>query len=337
LNYEGARVDTYQKLLLPQTYFGWLNVTPRVGGRYTAYSAPTGPGATTGDVSRWVFDTGAEASTKASRLWPEAQNDFFQVDGLRHIIEPSINYAYIPNPNVYGTNGVPQYDYQFPSLRLLPITMPDYNSIDSIQGENVFRFGLHNKLQTKRDDQMVNLVDWNIYSDWNLHPTTNQSTFSDFYSDLAVKPRSWLTLESLTRYDIQTGDWRMSLSTVTIRPNNTWSWTVGQFYLRSDTSSSPTALGPGNNLFTSTILMRFNENWGFRASQHFEAQTGTMQEQSYAIYRDLRSWTAALVFGVRNSTGSPRDVTVAFTFSLKAAPRYGRGGEVGTPYWLLGG
>ena len=120
LNYEAARVDTYQKLLLPETFFGWLNVTPRVGGRYTYYGTATGPGATTGDVSRWVFDTGAEASAKASRLWPGAQNDFFQVDGLRHIIEPSINYAYIPNPNVYGTNGVPQFDYQLPSLRLLP-------------------------------------------------------------------------------------------------------------------------------------------------------------------------------------------------------------------------
>jgi lipopolysaccharide assembly outer membrane protein LptD (OstA) len=337
LNYEAARVDSYQKLLAPHTFFDWLNVTPRVGGRYTYYGAATGPGANTDDQSRWVFDTGAETSAKASAVWPGVQNDFFEVDGLRHIIEPSINYAYVPNPNVYGTNHVPQFDYQLPSLRLLPITFPDYNSIDSIQGENVFRFGLHNKLQTKREGQVVNLVDWNIYTDWNLHPNTNQSTFSDFYSDLSLKPRSWLTLESLTRYDINGGDWRMSLTTITLRPNNTWSWTLGQFYLRSDMTGSPTALGEGNNLFTSTLLLRLNENWGFRASQMFEAQTGTMQEQSYTIYRDLRSWTAALTVRMRNGNGSPNDTTVAFTFSLKAAPRYGRGTEVGTPYWLLGG
>ena len=97
-----------------------------------------------------------------------------------------------------GTNQLPQFDYQLPSLRLLPIDLPDYNSIDSIQGENVFRFGLHNKLQTKREGQVVNLVDWNVYTDWHLHPNTNQTTFSDLYSDLTVKPRSWLTLESLT-------------------------------------------------------------------------------------------------------------------------------------------
>ena len=100
----------------------------------------------------------------------------------------------------------------------------------------------------------------------------------------------------------------MSLTTVTIRPNNTWSWTVGQFYLRDDLSDSPTALGVGNNLFTSTMLFRLNENWGFRGFHMFEARTGTMQEQDYSIYRDLRSWTAALTFRVRKGVagGSQR-------------------------------
>ena len=337
LDYEAPRADTYQKLLLPHTFFDWLNVTPRVGGRYTYYGATTGPGASTDDESRWVFDTGAEVSAKASRLWPGAQNSLFEVDGLRHIVEPSVNYAYIPNPNVYGTNLVPQFDYQLPSLRLLPITMPDYNSIDSIQGENAFRFGLHNKLQTKREGRVVNLADWNIYTDWYLHPNTNQTTFSDFYSDLVVRPRSWLTLESLTRYDIEDNNLRMSLTTVTIRPNNTWSWTFGQYYLRQDLSGSPTALGNGDNQFTSNFLLRFNENWGLRAAQIFDARTGTIQDQFYSVYRDMRSWTAALTLRKRTNTGNPNDLTVAFTFSLKASPRYGRGSEVGQPYWLMGG
>ncbi len=331
-------MDTYQKLLLPETFFGWLNVTPRVGGRYTYYSTATGPGATTDELNRWVFDTGAEVSTKASRVWPQAENDFFEVDGLRHIVEPSINYAFIPNPNYYGTNVVPQFDYQMPSLRLLPITMPDYNSIDSIEGENVFRLGLHNKLQTKREGQMVSLVDWNVYTDWYVQQNTNQTTFSDVYSDLTLKPRSWLTLESLTRYNVMGGDFRMSLTTVTIRPNNSWAWTVGQFYMQSDLSPSPTALGVGNDLFFSTMLFRLNENWGFRAMHMFEATTGTMQEQDYTIYRDLRSWTVALTVRMRNGvSGSPNDLSVVFTFSPKAVPHYGRGSEIGTPYWLLGG
>ena len=40
---------------------------------------------------------------------------------------------------------------------------------------------------------------------------------------------------------------------------------------------------------------------------------------------------------MRNGGSTPNDFAVAFTFSFKAAPRYGRGSEIGTPYWLLGG
>src|ERR1017187_4232823 len=92
--------------------------------------------------------------------------------------------------------------------------------------ENSFRFGLHNTLQTKREGKVVNLVDWNVYGDWNVKPNTNQTTYSDFYSDLTINPRSWLTLQSQVRYDVQDGFCRMSLTTVTIHPQKSWSWTV---------------------------------------------------------------------------------------------------------------
>ena len=335
LNYSASRADTYQQLLLPETFFSWLNVIPRVGGRFTYYSEANGGGAMTDEQARGVFDTGAEVSFKASRVWPEVQSDFFQMDGLRHIIEPSINYVYAPQPNVLP-NQVPQFDYIMPSLRLLPIDFPDFNGIDSINSENVFRFGLHNKLQTKRQGEVVNLVDWNVYTDWLLKPLTNQTTFSDIYSDLVIRPRSWLTIESLTRYDVEDGLWRMSLTTLTLKPNDHFSWTLGQYYLRTDTSTSPTSLGPGNNLFTSTLYCYLNENWGLRAYQRFEAQDGVMQEQAYSIYRDMRSWTAALTFRVLNNPGSRQDYTIAFTFSLKAFPHFKQGADRTDPSLLWG-
>jgi len=336
LNYAAARADTYHQLLLPETFFGWLNVTPRVGGRLTYYSQSTGPGATTDDLYRGVFNTGAEVSFKASRLWPGIQNKLLDMDGLRHIVEPSVNYVYVPAPNYAGTNQIPQFDYELPSLRLLPIEFPDYNAIDSIDSQNVLRLGLHNKLQTKRHGEVVNLVNWDLYTDWRLRPRSDQSTFADLYSDLTLKPRSWITLESITRYDVSEGQFRLAFHTLTLQPNDVWSWTIGHFYLKDDLSASPLALGQGNNLFTSTIFYRVNENWGLRASQRFEARDGRMEEQSYTIYRDLRSWTAALTFRVRESQTGPQDLSVAFTFSLKAFPRFGLGSDIVRPYLLLG-
>src|SRR5207249_11899417 len=195
LEYSAARADTYHQLLMPETFFGWLNVTPRVGGRFTYYSKASGPGATTDEESRGVFNTGAEVSFKASRVWPGWQSKALEMDGLRHIVEPSINYVFVPSPT-RSTNELPPFDYELPSLRLLPIEFPDYNAIDSIDSQNVVRFGLHNKVQTKRERQIVNLLNWDLYTDWHLRPRPDQTTFADVYSDLAVQPRSWLKLES---------------------------------------------------------------------------------------------------------------------------------------------
>jgi lipopolysaccharide assembly outer membrane protein LptD (OstA) len=334
-NYSSARADTYHQIILPETLFGWLNITPRVGGRLTWYNEATNFVGGTRELYRGVFNTGAEVSFKASRLWSSATNGLLALDGLRHIIEPSVNYVFVPSPN-YAPSQLPQFDTELPSLRLLPIDYPDYNAIDSVDSQNVLRFGLHNKLQTKRAGQVENLLDWDVYTDWRLRPSAGQTTFADLYSDLAFKPRSWIKFESETRYDIADGQWRMALHNLTLQPNDVWNWSIGHFYLRDDFSSSPTALGAGNNLIMSSMFYRLNENWGFRATHNFEARNGQMQEQAYTVYRDLRSWTAALTFRESDNLTGPKDYTVAFTFSLKAHPRFGLGGDAVQPSYLLG-
>jgi LPS-assembly protein len=335
-HYEAGRADTYHQLIMPQTLFGWLNIIPRAGGRFTWYSEATGPGATTDEAYRGVFNTGAEINFKLSRLWPQVQSGWLDLDGVRHILEPSFNYVYVPRPN-YVPSQLPQFDSELPSLRLLPMEFPDYNAIDSIDSQNVLRLGLRNKIQTKRRGAVVNVANWDVYTDWRLQRRSDQGHFADLYSDLVLRPRSWISFESLTRYDVEDGHWRLSLHTLSIEPNEIWSYSISHWYLRDDPQPWPFGFGQGNNLIISSLFLRFNENWGFRATQHFEARDGRMEEQYYTVYRDLRSWTAALTFRVRDNRTGPNDYTIAFTFSLKAAPRFGLGSDTARPYPLLGG
>jgi LPS-assembly protein len=337
-DYAAARADTFHQLLLPWTFFNWLNVTPHVGGHFTYYSSESGPGGTNGEAYRTIFNTGIGASFKASQLWAGATNSLLEINGLRHIIEPSVNYVYVPNPSTPPSQ-LPQFDSQLPSLELLPIQFPDYNNIDSIESQNVIRFGLRNTLQTKRDGQLDNLLDWNLMLDWNLTPNarTNaiflqpQKTFDDLYSDLTFKPRSWISLESQTRYSINSRDLNFTFEQLELTPNDRWSWGLGYWYLRDG------FLGSGDNLITSTMFYRLNDNWGFRATHDFNVQDGRLQQQFYTIYRDMRSWTGALTFRViDDGNGQPKDYTVAFTFSLKANPRYRLGSDTVEPYRLVG-
>jgi len=332
--YSAYRGDSYHQIVLPQTYFGWLNFTPRAGGRFTYYSEAEGPGATTREQTRAVFNTGAELSTKMSRIWTGAQSTLLDVNELRHIFEPSVNYVYVPSPNRLPPR-LPQFDYEIPSLRLLPIDYPDYNAIDAIDSQNVLRITLRNKLQTKREKSIIdNLVNWSLYTDWRIKPRSTQSTFADFYSDLDLKPRTWLTLNSETRFDVYTGIWKEANHTLFLQPNATWAASIGHRYLKDDPTFGPDS---GHNLITTSLYYKLNENWGARISHRFEARDGKMEEQFYTIYRDLRSWTTALTFRLREGRNSRHDdFTVAISISLKAFPRFGLGKDRDHPQSLVG-
>ena len=138
---------------------------------------------------------------------------------------------------------------------------------------------------------------------------------------------------SEVRYDVQEKLWREANHSATLTPGERWSFTVGHRYLREIPGFGPDS---GNNLIYGSIYYRCNENWGVRTRHYFEARDGVMEEQQYSLYRDLRSWTVAFSFRVRESRTGPTDYTVAFTASLKAFPRFQLGQDANNPSLLLG-
>ena len=217
---------------------------------------------------------------------------------------------------------------------LQPVDFPDYNDIDSIDTMNVVRFGLRNILQTKRDGQLQDLVNWNMLLDWRLDPKAGQSTLNDLYSQLSFRPRTWLTLESQIRYDIDGGNLNMAFHQITFAPNNRWSWGLGHWYLRSGVWGNGT--WDESDYLTSTFFYRLDDNWGVRVQHDFDFTTGRLQSQFYTLYRDMRSWTAALTFHVINNLGSQVDYGVSFQLSLKASPSTAVGQDAANPYHLVG-
>jgi LPS-assembly protein len=327
-DYSASRLDTFQQFRMPETLFGWLNVTPNVGGRLTYYGDVYGPAVHTNQQLRAVFNTGMDVSFKASQVFPNVQSSLLDVDGLRHIIEPEVDYVYVPAPT-RSASQVPQFDYQSPSLRLLPIEFPDNNNIDSIGEMDVVRLMLRNKLQTKRDGNIQDLVNWAVYTDWSLTPQTNHP-FSDLYSDLDFHPRNWLSFISSTRYDMSSNRWREAIESIVMQPSPTWSLSLSYDYLINNDPEFQTYTGenlPGHNLISGSFYYRLNENWGVHIAEQYEAQYGGLQQQVYSIYRDLRSWTAALVIRLTEGPGQPTDFSATVTFSLKAFPRFGLGSD----------
>jgi len=323
--YEATRADTWHQIVLPLTMFGWLNLSPYAGGRATYYSDADGPAGTTQETTRSVFNTGAELSFKAARTWPGMSGGWFNLDGLRHIVEPSANYVYVPGPDALPGE-LPQFDFDRPSLRLLPNEFPERNAIDSIDSQNVVRLGLNNRLQTKRDGQVEDWLAWEVYTDWRVNPDSGMEDFSDVWSDLSFSPRHWISLKSQVRWDVYDGKVPLAFTSLTLRPNDIWNWRVGHFYLTDD-NPSPPGWGSGDDVLSSTFYLKLSENWGGRAAHYFNLRASQLQEQSYTVYRDFRSWTGSLSFRVQEQFNGDTEYAVLFAFSIKALPRYSVGDD----------
>lgn len=326
--FAGTRADSYHQLLMPQTFGGWLNVTPRVGARGTYYGEAEGTGTTTSDMGRFAFNTGVEFSTKASRVYPDYKSSLFDADGLRHIIEPSANYVFVPTPNKRPSE-LPQYDYAFTTPRLLPIEYPDYNAIDQIDTQNVVRLSLRNRLQTKRHEQIEDFIDWVAYTDVRLNPDAGQGNVADIFSELQFKPRNWVNFTSELRYDVDDSILRLLNNSVSFTPKSDWRYTLGQYLYLAEPSVSKS---DRTSSLYSSIDYKLNENWSLRASHYYDAKEGRFADQTYMLFRDMRSWTAYIAVRFLKNTGNrDDDFQISFNYSLKAFPKGRTSGSLNDP------
>ena len=311
------RADSFHQLVLPGVLFGWLSVVPRAGGRYTFYSRAPDTASDTNDVSRFVGDLGAAVSFKVSRTWTDVQNERWDIDGLRHIIEPFADYQWVPSPNV-KTNDLFQFDTirdititnseTMPLARYLPLDFPAYNEIDAITRENTLRFGLRQRLQTQRDGQPWDLVDLTCWTDWHLEQNQSEQEFADLFSTLALRPVEWFALDTSTRYDFQDGVLREFNTEARVHEGDLWSIGLGTRFLKDD-----------SNLVSTSVAWRLSRRWVAQVYERFDMQDGQWEEQDYMLRQELHDWYIG--YGFRYATQKGGDEKAFFmTVTLKAFP-----------------
>lgn len=319
-----VRADTFHQIVMPEMLGGWLSVIPRAGIRGDYYSRAPDDGPVQDGVTRVVYDLGTEASFKVSREWDDVHNDWFRVDGLRHILQPFVDYQWVPNPN-QATNDLFQFDSvrdvtllggdSLSLTRYSPLEFPAYNTIDSITAENTLRFGLRQTLQTRRDGQAWNLVDLTGWTDWQIEKSAGQTDFSDFFGTMELRPWRWLSLDTFARYDLEGGVMREFNTEMRVIDTDRWIFGVGTRYLKDD-----------SNLVSADLAYRLTRHWTARVYERYDMEDGTWEEQSYTLRQETHDWFIDYGFrylGRHDQPGVPTqrdEMTVFFSVSLKAFP-----------------
>ncbi|MFH1339152.1 MAG: LPS assembly protein LptD, partial [Candidatus Omnitrophota bacterium] len=290
-----VRLDSYNQLTLPSKFM-FVDVSPYLGLRETGYSrdkdgSPIAP--------RTTFYTGADMSTRFFRTF-NVVNDFLgmNINRLRHVITPRVQYSYVHEPTVS------------------PSKLQTFDDIDSINGDNRFTLELENKLQTKREENPVDLAIFRVSSDYIMYSKKygvpkSQDRFTDFLFDLELTPYSWLRMEADAAYDHR-NDY---FSTVNF---DNWfnvgegrSFALGHRYQRK-----------GGKEMTSQLVWPINPKWSFRGYWRYQfARTGDyrtgLREQEYTISRDLHCATIDVTLNRKKVVEGKTDLSVWFLFNLK--------------------
>jgi len=330
-NYSAYRYDTYHEFSYPHQYFNFLTLTPRIGGRFTYYSddnqditdttngglASQGSNAITDPKARLAGDVGLSGDFKISRVWSNFSAPNLGIDGIRHEIEPFFDSVYAPSPTV-SPNNIRGFDDRLYSTQLQPLDWTEYNSIDSIDRQAVIRFGVWNKIQTKRDGVNYDLITLQTYGDadfdHNFSAATPGSTFSNLFNKLTFAPTPQLSFSSLSSMAISGNSYNEIDNYITWSPDPSVQLTVGDNYI----NHSP--IFGDSNQATFSLFYRINEHWQFQAQEQFEAVDGRLQNQQYTIYRDLDAWQLGMTYA-DSELNNQSDHSIYFSLTLKAFPK----------------
>jgi lipopolysaccharide assembly outer membrane protein LptD (OstA) len=296
-----TRLDAVNKLSMPMK-LSILRVTPFVGDRQTIYDR----GANGAELPvRTIFSSGIDLSTKFFRLF-NFKSDMLgmEINGLRHVITPSVAYSYNHTPTI-PANNIRQIDW-----------------VDSLGPGNSANLSLSNKLQTKRNGLSVDFVDFLVSTTYEFIPKTGDklgSNFSDISYELKLLPYSWLRIDADAIYK-HTGNRSDPaygrFSNLNYDFNFDWgkdsSFGIGQRYQRK----------AGNELVFN-VAHRISPKWKFSVYNRYEfgkepdseLERG-IREQEYTLSRDLHCWLMDITLNIKKSEGS----TLWFIFRLKAFP-----------------
>ena len=340
-NYGTDRFDTFHQLTYPNTYFGWLSIVPRVGYRGTYYGKTWDLGSTVfvpptnplvpdfilpppttanpikfdGDTFRSVFDTGAEASFKISQKWENVQSRAFGLDGLMHVIQPFTDFSYVkedgPNPL-----SILQFDRFEPSTQLRAIDFPQFTPIDSIASWTVWRVGVRNRLETRRDDQTITWLELDSFVDVNFTNPYDRTDYSNLFNNLRFNPLPWMSLSINSQLPAFSKGFTEVDTVASVQPLANLQVNVAHRYLNGN------PFFQDSSLFVFGGYCRLNDNWSVGVQEQYEAETGLLEEQRYSIYRDLSSWVASFGGIIRDNNGV-KEYGLLFTVTLKAFPKLG--------------
>lgn len=345
-DYQATRFDSLHMLYYPLKLFGDVEIVPRAGVRLTYYSKTSDQPITTANLQsmaavadpnissfyepvisydanggsrlRLAGETGFEISTKFYRTWAEneVQSEAWNIHGLRHIVQPYLNYTLAPRPSIDRDN------------------IYAFDAIDRLIEQNFIRLGVNQRLQTRRSNQIYTLASMETYGDFHFVKEEGFSNLGDFGTRLTINARNNLRFWASLKADM--GEMALNRAELGVSLGDPKSLKINLSYFFQNSYDSRTVYSMGSSLVDfagdSTFARHFGRNQGVRLGLGFPINAKTyarigyefdfvekqFARQTYEIERDLHCWIGAL-----RLEQEANNTSLMLILTLKAYPSFG--------------
>ena len=290
-----------------------------------------------------VADIGADLNMKAYSVF-EYESDAWNIDGIRHIIEPRISYRYTPivdnsgglgNPRPSFISGaafndrvLPIFDTPAFSNYLPPIDIEDRIDVDSLTEDHKIRFELRNRIQTRhKDGGSRDLARLSLATDYYLKGSNIASEqYSFMHLDFSLTPAPWLETRVFARLDPERAFAAREVNTrIEIRDEGYWRFGFGSHFLQGGSnfisqfnpwgdayylvspSNNPLSIYPDKlEQYFAYLEYSLNENLKVYAAARYDEVTGVFYEQRIGLLQKALE-RYALKYEIRFYDGDRRE------------------------------
>lgn len=265
--YDTVRLDSRHAIYMPNTLFGFLSVVPRAAYRGTYYGdtfkeLSGEPGSTNapatslliadGAALRNLFELGLESSFKAYGIYQD------EAGRLRHIVEPYMNYTFVPEPN------------------LRPLQLLQFDDVDELDKEHNVRFGMRHQIQRRIGPAIRVLLDADLYGIYDIEDANDESNFRVVGLESRFRPTDGIRFQLDGTYDVEQSEINEINAWVTLWNHELWEASGAVFY-RPDASV----------LFAGNLTYALTERWTVNIYSRYEAETSRLEEQSGYLQYNL--------------------------------------------------
>ncbi|HTL69247.1 MAG TPA: LPS assembly protein LptD [Lacunisphaera sp.] len=295
------RLDAYYGLARTLALTPWLALTPVAGGRVTHYTDARNGRST---YTRTLGEAGFDAHLLASGTF-DYKNPLWDIDGLRHLVQPTLSYRYAPEAAA-GRAYIPPIDTRVFSTYLQPLSIADSRNIDDLTALNTLRVSLNNTLQT-RDPKYGSrdLATLNFAADYRFDHATAPQALSDLYTEFALQPAPWLRWEVFHRFDPHHSRQQELNTGLTLADQEWWSARLATHYLRGNYEE-----------YYLEYRQRLDEVWDVAGQWRYDARNRRFDEQSYGLWQRIgQTW--AVKYEVSWFSGPRRESSFALNLEVE--------------------